>query len=155
MSINKLNAKTERRIEMKGKITIVLVLLILGGLAIASSSRRSKDETGYQLHPETIQSNVPGKLNRNQREIWALRKLCGQLVIQVNLLQDRTVQIETILRSKGIEIPDSNTRFVKISRIWSNNPHETIEMHRIIKGREVIRTIVKGRDVTITKPLKK
>ena len=130
---------------MKTKYILLVCLAIPPCFLLINTSRSATDETGYQLDPKTIQSNVPGKLNRNQREIWALRKLCGQLVIQVNLLQDRTTQIETILNSKGIKIPDSNTPFVKISRIWSNNRHETIEMHRIVNGREVI----------ITKPSKK
>jgi len=135
-----INNLTERIIEMKGKLTIVLILLMLGGLVMASR--------GINIS-RPIQSSASVKLYRHQNEIWALRRLCGQLVIQVNLSQDRIVQIETILRSKSIKIPDSNTQFVKISRRWSNNRHETIEMHRITKDREII---VKPSGETITKP---
>ena len=123
---------------MKKKDILIICLIVFICTLLIDTSRSATDETGYQLGPGYIQSNVPVKLYRNQREIWALRKLCGQLVIQVNLLQDHTTQIETILRSKGIEIPNSNISFVKISRIWSNSPHETIEMHRIFKGKEII-----------------
>ena len=121
---------------MKIKHVLFLAVILFSSTLLTNTSQCITDS---ELYPNLVRSGVPFELIRNCGDVLALRDICRELVDHVNVLQNRISQIEEVLQTRGIELPNANTPLVEISTLWPRNKNQTIDGHRIVNGREIVR----------------